>query len=144
VRTQGLAALARFACGNDRTDVGFMRPPYGRGVSIKRRSLLAAVRERMRHQAAVRESEDGASAVRSEPVLSAPPRRVKPDLELEQRAAEARYHRDRFDLYRARVISGSSAPTSSARLRELERTATAAEARLAHAHRSASIRPAGE
>ena len=98
----------------------------------------------MRHQAAVRESEDGASAVGSEPVLSAPPRRVKPDLELEQRAAEARYHRDRFDLYRARVISGSSAPTSSARLRELERTATAADARLAHAHRSASIRQAGE
>jgi hypothetical protein len=108
---------------------------------MKRRSLLAAVRERMRHQAAVRESEDAAPAARSEPPPSpARPRPVQPDLELEQLAAEARYHRERFDLYRARVISGSSAPTSSARLRELERTATAAAERLAHARRSSSHR----
>ena len=57
------------------------------------------------------------------------------DHELEQLAAEARYHRDRFQLYRARAISGSSRVTSPARLRELERTATAAEQRLAHARR---------
>jgi hypothetical protein len=58
------------------------------------------------------------------------------DDELEHLAAEARYHRDRFELYRARVMSGSSAATSLARLRELERTATAAADRLAHARRS--------
>jgi hypothetical protein len=56
--------------------------------------------------------------------------------DLEQLAAEARYHRERFQLYRARVISGSSMATSPARLRELERTATAAEERLAHAKRT--------
>ena len=60
---------------------------------------------------------------------------AQPDHELEQIAAEARYHRDRFQLYRARVISGSSVATSPARLRELERTAIAAEQRLAHARR---------
>jgi hypothetical protein len=104
----------------------------------KRRRLLAAVRERIRHNAAVREAEDGPHTLRSEPPppITAPPRPVEPDLELEQFAAEARYHRDRFDLYRARVISGSSAPTSSARLRDLERTATATEERLAHARRT--------
>jgi hypothetical protein len=58
-----------------------------------------------------------------------------PDLELEQLAAEARYHRERADLYRARMISGSSRPTTPDRLRQLERTATAAEERLAHARR---------
>ena len=102
---------------------------------MKRRRLLAAVRERMRHNATVRTTEDRAPAARSEP-----PRPVEPDLELEQLGAEARYHRDRFDLYRARVISGSSTPTSPARLRELERTATAAEERLAHARRRSSER----
>jgi hypothetical protein len=109
---------------------------------VKRRRLLAAVRERMRHHATVRKAEDRAHAARSEPPppITGPPRPIEPDLELEQLAAEARYHRDRFDLYRARVISGSSAPTSSARLRELERTATAAEERLAHARRSSSDR----
>ena len=60
---------------------------------------------------------------------------VPPDHELEQLVAEARYHRDRFQLYRARVISGSRVATSPARLRELERTAVAAEQRLAHAQR---------
>lgn len=39
--------------------------------------------------------------------------------------AEARYHRDRLALYRARVQSGK--PSSLARLRELERAATRAE-----------------
>ncbi len=58
------------------------------------------------------------------------------DDELEQLVAEARYHRDRYELYRARVVSGSSAATSLARLRELERTATAATDRLAHHRRS--------
>ncbi|HYI18065.1 MAG TPA: hypothetical protein VD836_05120 [Solirubrobacteraceae bacterium] len=57
------------------------------------------------------------------------------DDELEQLEAEARYHRERFDLYRARVTSGSSAATSLTRLRELERTATGAADRLANARR---------
>ena len=55
---------------------------------------------------------------------------------LEQLEAEASYHRDRFDLYHARVISGSSVATRSPRLRELKRTATAAAERLAHARKS--------
>jgi hypothetical protein len=59
-----------------------------------------------------------------------------PEHDLEQLAAEARYHRERYQLYRARVISGSSMATSPARLRELERTATGAEERLAHAKRA--------
>ena len=42
--------------------------------------------------------------------------------------AEARYHRDRLALYRARVFN--SKPTSPSRLRELERTSRAADARL--------------
>lgn len=55
--------------------------------------------------------------------------------ELERLAAEARYHRDRLRLYRARVQSGSSRATSPVKLRELERAATAAEERLAFARR---------
>jgi hypothetical protein len=43
-------------------------------------------------------------------------------------AAEARYHRDRLALYRARIVS--SKPTSPSRLRELEQTSRAADARL--------------
>lgn len=58
-----------------------------------------------------------------------------PDPLLEQLEAEARYHRDRYELHRARVVSGSPAATSLGRLRELERTASAAEERLAHARR---------
>jgi hypothetical protein len=57
--------------------------------------------------------------------------------DMEQLEAEARYHRDRYELYHARVISGSSRATSPVRLRELEHTATAAEERLAHARRRA-------
>jgi hypothetical protein len=55
--------------------------------------------------------------------------------DMEQLEAEARYHRDRYELYRARVRSGSSTPTSPARLRALEQSATAAAERLAHARR---------
>jgi hypothetical protein len=50
--------------------------------------------------------------------------------------AEARYHRDRLALYRARVLSAK--PTSAARLRELQRISTAADARLRHAARRES------
>jgi len=48
--------------------------------------------------------------------------------ELQRLEAEAQYHRDRLALYRARVVSAR--PTSPIRLRELERTAEAADARL--------------
>ncbi len=57
---------------------------------------------------------------------------------------DARYHRDRFALYRARALS--SRPTSPVRMRELERAADRAEERLLAATREASAaeRPAGD
>lgn len=45
--------------------------------------------------------------------------------------ADARYARERYDLYRAKVYGPRA--TSMTRLRELERAHKAAEARLAHA-----------
>ncbi len=54
-----------------------------------------------------------------------------PAPDLHDLEAEARYHRDRLALYRARVVSAK--PSSAARLRELERISTAADARLRHA-----------
>jgi hypothetical protein len=53
---------------------------------------------------------------------------------LEDLRAEARYHRQRYDLYRAKAY-GSRA-TSPARLRELERACARAEARLDAARRT--------
>jgi hypothetical protein len=50
---------------------------------------------------------------------------------IEDLQAEARYHRERYDLYRAKVYGPR--PTSMARLRELERAHQGAEARLARA-----------
>jgi hypothetical protein len=97
---------------------------------MSRRRLLAAVRDRMRAQAVVREANEPAAA---RPATLTSVR--APDLELEQLEAEARYHRDRFELYRGRVISGSRVATSTRRLRDLERTAVAAADRLAHARR---------
>jgi len=77
--------------------------------------------------------------VRSERVR--PPAPVRPPrptaqerdaaLELERLAAEASYHRDRLALYHARVVTAR--PSSATRLRELQRTSEAADARLAHA-----------
>jgi hypothetical protein len=51
--------------------------------------------------------------------------------DLRRLEAEARYHRDRLALYRARVLTAK--PTSAMRLRELERTSSAADARVRHA-----------
>ena len=51
---------------------------------------------------------------------------------MEQRLAEARYARERYELYKSRVYGGVR-PTSLARLRELERATAYAEARLRHA-----------
>jgi hypothetical protein len=64
------------------------------------------------------------------------------DQNLETLDAEARYHRDRLALYRARVYAGK--PTSLMRLRELERTAAGADARLAHARGRGKSRPSVE
>lgn len=47
--------------------------------------------------------------------------------------ADARYARERYDLYRAKMYG--SRPTSMTRLRELERATEAAESRLRHAER---------
>jgi hypothetical protein len=48
--------------------------------------------------------------------------------------AEARYARERYELYRARVYGPR--PTSMARLRELQRIHEGAEARLRRARRA--------
>jgi hypothetical protein len=47
---------------------------------------------------------------------------------IEEMKAEARYHRQRYDLYVAKGYS--SRPTSSVRLRELERRSQGADSRL--------------
>ena len=65
------------------------------------------------------------------PVRSAVAPVALPAPDLQQLEAEARYHRDRLALYRARALSAK--PTSAARMRELERVSTAADARLRHA-----------
>jgi hypothetical protein len=53
--------------------------------------------------------------------------------ELTDLEEQARYHRDRLALYRARMHG--SRPTSLGRLQELERASTAAEDRLQTARR---------
>jgi hypothetical protein len=60
--------------------------------------------------------------------------RVTPANELEQLRAEARYQRERYDLYRARVYAGK--PTSPARLRELQQACVSAEARVRAANQA--------
>jgi predicted alternative tryptophan synthase beta-subunit len=54
---------------------------------------------------------------------------------MEQRLAEARYARERYELYKARVYAGR--PTTLTRLRELERVSEQAEERLRHAQAGA-------
>jgi predicted alternative tryptophan synthase beta-subunit len=54
-----------------------------------------------------------------------------PSVQMEQLLAEARYARERYDLYKARVYAGR--PTTLTRLRELERISEQAEERLRHA-----------
>jgi hypothetical protein len=54
---------------------------------------------------------------------------------LEQLGVEARYHRQRLDLYRARLYGGRA--LSPARLEEFERASDAAAARLRQAQLSA-------
>ncbi len=62
--------------------------------------------------------------------------------ELEHLRAEARYHRERRDLYHAKMYGPRA--TDPARMRELERACDAAEARLAHAERLAAAPPASD
>jgi hypothetical protein len=54
--------------------------------------------------------------------------------ELQRLEAEAQHHRNRLALYRARVLTAH--PTSLSRLRELERTSEAADARVREARRA--------
>jgi hypothetical protein len=68
-------------------------------------------------------------------VRHVPPVPVPKAADLSDLEAQARYHRDRLALYRARVQG--SHPTSTVRLRELERAAAAADDRLRTARRSA-------
>ena len=54
------------------------------------------------------------------------------DNELRALTQEARYHRERLDLYRAKLYAGRA--VSDSKLRELERSAEGAEGRLRRAH----------
>jgi hypothetical protein len=99
---------------------------------VKRVPLIAAVRGRIRSRRVARDAEPAAPTPAPTPPTP-PARPVPPDPRIEQLAAEAQYHRERFELHRARVISGSPTATTLGRLRELERTANAADERLVHA-----------
>jgi hypothetical protein len=99
-----------------------------------RSSLIPRVRRLMRREAARRDAHDDRPAavapVPSEPrATNSTAREAHQNLETLE--AEARYHRDRLALYRARVYANK--PTSATRLRELERTSEGADARLEHA-----------
>jgi hypothetical protein len=59
--------------------------------------------------------------------------------DIEDLRLEARYARERYDLYRAKAYGPR--PTSSARLRALERAADAAEARLQRAQAARAAAP---
>jgi hypothetical protein len=61
-------------------------------------------------------------------------------LRVDQLRAEARYHRQRLDLYRARLYGGRA--LSVARLEEFQRSADDAAARLRQALEGASTTPA--
>ena len=52
---------------------------------------------------------------------------------MEQLVAEAKYHRNRYELAHAKVVSASPMATTPGRLHQLQRAAVAAEERLAHA-----------
>jgi hypothetical protein len=97
---------------------------------MPRTRLIHAVRERMRSRTA------DAAPVATPAARPAPVRQKRPeppDLHLEQLTAEAQYHRNRYELAKARVVSASPRATTPGRLQALERSAVAAEERLAHA-----------
>jgi hypothetical protein len=58
---------------------------------------------------------------------------------LDELRAEARYHRQKRDLYRAKTYG--QRPTSATRLRELERLSAQADERLRHAEAAAGADP---
>jgi hypothetical protein len=58
---------------------------------------------------------------------------------IEDLRAEASYHRERYDLYRAKIYG--LRPTTITRLRELERAHQAAGARLRRAEQERVARP---
>jgi uncharacterized membrane protein YccC len=58
---------------------------------------------------------------------------------IEEMQAEARYHRERYDLYKAKTYG--SRPTSAKKLGELERRCRGAEARLREAERENAAPP---
>jgi hypothetical protein len=61
---------------------------------------------------------------------------------LEELRAEARFARQRLDLYRARAYG--SRPTSPAKLRELEQEATRTQERLEHMQRMLAVKADAE
>jgi hypothetical protein len=64
---------------------------------------------------------------------------------LEELSVDARYHRERLDLYRAKAYGPR--PTSPGRLRDLERACVLSEARLRRAEQEAqaeTLRHTGE
>jgi hypothetical protein len=100
-------------------------------------SLLPRVLHLMRRRSAEREAHDSAPAVRphtEEAPASAAPTADEQSLDMLE--AEARHHRARLDLYRARAYALK--PTSATRLRELERTAALADTRVTQARGRAS------
>ena len=102
---------------------------------MSRRSLLAAVRDRMHKRAAEPKTPPSPPVETVAPVGERSPRaELEAENEVARLGGEARYHRERHALYRARLTSGSGA-TSPGRLRELEQVAAAAQDRLAHAKR---------
>jgi hypothetical protein len=110
---------------------------------MKHHRLLSRVRDVLRSDVARRDRGQSPSAGRAtggtprpeslpaDRAAAAPPPLPAPDIA--QLEAEARYHRDRLALYRARVYN--SRPTTQTRLRELQRTSAAADERLRHASR---------
>jgi hypothetical protein len=60
---------------------------------------------------------------------------------IEDLRAEARYHRERYDLYRAKMYG--LRPTTMGRLRELERAHQGAESRLRRAEQERAPRKRG-
>ena len=101
--------------------------------------LLRRVRELVARRKAARRLRPGVPNPLSAPSVPRPagPRAVAPTAlpapDLPELEAQARYHRDRLALYRARVLSAK--PASAARLRELQRTSAATDAPRRHAAR---------
>jgi hypothetical protein len=97
--------------------------------------LLRRVSELVARRRGRRKRRSRTDPVPAPPVPPATQRAVAPvglpGPDVQELENQARYHHDRLALYRARVLSAK--PASAARLRELERVSTAADARLRHA-----------